>query len=102
MPMQPKKLNNQVVAFDVDGTLIHEVGEYEDSPRAYVMLLLIALVNLGCDVVVWSQGGVSYAEEWVGKLGISHMVRVVEKNSIFVDIAVDNESCISCVFNLRV
>jgi hypothetical protein len=78
------------ICFDVDGTLIYEIGENEDTPR----LEVINMVNFfkehtDFNVYVWSQGGVEYAEEWVKKLHLD--VKVIEKGSVYPDISIDNE-----------
>lgn len=78
------------VAFDVDGTLIHQAGDLCDTPRYKVIELLRHLHTLRCHIYVWSGGGVDYAEHWVQKLGLAGMVAVVAKGSFVPDIAVDD------------
>lgn len=77
------------VAFDVDGTLIWN----DDTPRWIGLDLLRWFYRLGNnkpDLIVWSGSGVEYAERWCEKLGIRHWVRVIEKGSEAVDIAIDD------------
>lgn len=90
------------VAFDVDGTLIHDAnprftflnpatGMEEplcDTPRYDVIALFRSLQSLGCEMYIWSGGGLDYATRWAGKLGLS--ATVVEKGSFQPDIAVDD------------
>lgn len=76
-----------IVAFDVDGTLI----DYESKPRYEVIDLLRAFSALGANIVVWSGGGVEYADKWVVQLGLKPFVdRVVHKGSIFPHLVVDD------------
>lgn len=77
------------VAFDVDGTLIYEVGEKENTPRYDVIDLFRAFENLGCEMYIWSGGGVDYATRWRDKLGLN--ASVVAKNSLTPDVAVDDQ-----------
>jgi len=60
-----------IVAFDVDGTLISEA---DDSPRVEIIDLLVKHHNDGDTVVVWSGGGVDYAQRWVFRLKLSGYV----------------------------
>lgn len=67
---------------DVDGTLI----DYNDNPRPYVVEFFSRLRVLGCTVVVWSAGGVDYAErklnmiankfDWQGLTDIRPLVHI--------------------------
>ena len=77
-----------IVAFDVDGTLIHQVGEKEDTPRYDMVQLFKMFENLGCKMVIWSGGGIEYAERWRDKLGLN--AEVVAKGSIRANIAFDD------------
>ena len=89
------------ICFDVDGTLIYEVGELEDTPRKEIVNMLhFFLKHTEFNVYVWSQGGVEYATEWMKKLNID--VDVIEKGSIYPDIAVDNEVVNLGRVNMRV
>ena len=87
------------IAFDVDGTLVKG-----DVPRYEVINLLISLRKLtGSEIYVWSGGGVSYAEMWVRKLGLSSYVEgVIAKGSEEVDIAVDDMDAYLGKVTLRV
>jgi hypothetical protein len=85
------------VAFDVDGTLIHDgnpafmgknMSPLVDTPRYSIIALFKAFEILGAEMYVWSGGGVDYAERWVEKLGLT--AHVVAKNSFKPDIAVDD------------
>lgn len=75
------------IAFDVDSTLI----DHEERPIYKNVMLLKRFVEDGMDVVIWSGGGVSYAERFSRKLGFEGLVRVVEKGSELVDLAFDDQ-----------
>ena len=76
--------------FDVDGTLIYEMGDREDTPRYDVVDLYRKLERFGCEMWIWSGGGEDYAASWAVKLGLVG-ARIAEKGSFVPDIAVDNE-----------
>lgn len=88
------------VSFDVDGTLIHQVGEKEDTPRYDVIAIYNQLELLGCDLYAWSGGGVDYATRWVRKLGLN--AKVVAKGSFRPDICFDDEIVNLADKNIRV
>lgn len=92
------------IAFDVDGTLIHQVGELSDTPRYEIISILNFFVNNGCNVFVWSGGGIDYAERWVSKLGLTNKVIVIEKGRIGlrIDIAFDDEDVKLGIVNIKV
>ena len=71
---------NIIVAFECDGCLIHQVGEKADTPRYDIIELFMKFYYLGCNMVVWSGGGIDHAEMVVRKLGLE--ARVIEKGSI--------------------
>jgi len=89
-----------LVAFDVDGVLIYQVGEKEDTPRYEVISFFHSFEDFGCIMYIWSEGGIDYAETWRKKLGLEAIV--VEKGSFKPDVAVDNEDVDLGVVNLRV
>lgn len=76
------------VAFDVDGTLIEQVGDKADTPRYSVISLFKSYQNLGCEMYIWSGGGVDYAAHWARKLGLDAII--VVKGSFVPDIAFDD------------
>ncbi len=82
-------MTERTIAFDVDGTLIHQVGPLENTPRYEILNLYLAFQSLGWKMYVWSGGGVYYAQRWAEKLGLHHAT-VVEKGSFQPDIAVDD------------
>lgn len=88
------------IAFDVDGTLIHQVGAEEDTPKYDVISLFHFFEKRGNIMYVWSGGGVGYATRWVQKLGLKAIV--VEKGSFKPDIAVDDMNVNLGVVNIRV
>ena len=101
-PSLPAKTKEEVmkVAFDVDGTLIHQVGEREDTPRYDVISLFSSLERMGCIMYIWSGGGEDYAARWRDKLGLSAIV--VSKGSFEPDMAVDDMEVKLGVVNLKV
>jgi hydroxymethylpyrimidine pyrophosphatase-like HAD family hydrolase len=102
------------VAFDVDGTLVHDgnpafkflsptSGVEEplcDTPRYDVIAMFHAYQTLGFEMFIWSGGGVEYAKHWAAKLGLS--ATVVEKGSFRPDIAVDDCDVKLGIANIRV
>jgi len=88
------------ICFDVDGTLIHQVGEREDTPKYENIELFHHFQRIGCDMYIWSGGGTSYAERWAEKLGLK--AKVVAKGSFKPDIAVDDMDVNLGKVNLRV
>lgn len=73
------------IAFDIDYTLIGK--DYE--PKHEVIDLFRWFEKRGWDMIIWSGGGIEYAETWAGKLGLE--ARVIQKCSEKVDIAVDDK-----------
>lgn len=70
-------MSKQIVAFDVDGTLIDD----NDQERTVITELLMLLWALKFEIWVWSGGGQDYAERWVEKLGLGpFVVRVLAKD----------------------
>lgn len=89
------------VAFDVDGTLIHQIEEgREDTPRYDVINLFKTLESVGCVMHIWSGSGVDYAARWRDKLGLSAVV--VVKGSFEPDMAVDDMEVKLGKVNLKV
>ena len=79
--------NRLTVAFDIDSTLIDE----HDRPIHDNLFLLLLFAKMGVDLIVWSGGGVSYAEHHARRLGIDDKVRVIPKGSEPVDVAFDDQ-----------
>ena len=90
----------QIIAFDVDGTLIHQVGEREDTPRYDIIEMFRMFENLGWKMVIWSGGGFDYAKRWSEKLGLDAEIAV--KGSFVPDIAVDDLEVTMGKVNIRV
>jgi phosphoserine phosphatase len=85
---------NLRVAFDVDGTLITKSANGLDVPRYEVINLLKSLESFGATIYVWSGGGYSYAQRWAEKLGIDHLVTILNKGDnerVWIDFVVDDE-----------
>lgn len=78
----------KIIAFDVDGTLIDE----NDRPIYQNIDLLLWYVDRGYLVIVWSGGGIDWANLIVRKLGLEDIVQVEHKGSMYVDIAYDDEA----------
>lgn len=87
------------VAFDIDGTLIHQIGEKEDTPRYDVIQFFKMFEAAGCRMFVWSGSGVDYSERWLRKLGLK--AEVVPKGAFVPDIAIDDEVVDLGLVNLR-
>jgi len=87
------------VAFDVDGTLIYQIGEKEDTPKYEVINFYHLLEKFGCEMYIWSGGGNDYADRWKRKLGLNGSV--VRKGSFKPDIAVDDEEVNLGKINIR-
>jgi len=80
------------VAFDVDGTLIYPEGvpgHEPDTPRYEVIQLFHLFERFGCTMIIWSGGGIDYAERWAGKLGLQAVI--AEKGNVKADIVIDDE-----------
>ena len=92
------------IAFDVDGTLIHQVGEKEDTPRYEIIALFRSFEALGCHMVIWSGGGVDYAARWAEKLGLKAEIRPKdnEGGNFVPDIAFDDLEVKLGIVNVRV
>lgn len=80
-----KKLrgNNMKIAFDIDGTL-----QGRSRKVAWLHRELLKFANSGHDVIVWSGGGMDYAQRYVDQYNLP--ARVVIKCSEEVDIAFDD------------
>jgi len=79
------------IAFDVDGTLIHLAGMLGDTPRYEIIAIYSNFERLGCDMYVWSGGGIDYATRWCEKLGLVH-AKVIAKGSMIMDVVFDDEA----------
>jgi hydroxymethylpyrimidine pyrophosphatase-like HAD family hydrolase len=79
------------VCFDVDGTLIHDERNPDlcDTPRYDIIMLFHVLELVGCDLYIWSGGGLDYATRWAQKLGLK--AKIIEKGDIEPDIAIDDQ-----------
>lgn len=93
-------MNFKSIAFDVDGTLVHQTGEKEDMPRHEIIDLFRWFEEQGWVMYIWSQGGVEYANSFAIKLGLQ--AHIIEKGIITPDIAVDDENCDLGVVNIKV
>jgi len=80
--------DNIKVCFDIDGTLIHQGWQKEDTPRYEIVDLFHHFERLGCDMYAHSGGGIDYCQRWIEKLGLT--AKVVEKGSLKADITFDD------------
>ena len=79
---------NVKVVFDVDGTLIHFSHTGENVPRYDIIDLFRTFEKLGCEMYIWSGGGVEYANRWSERLNLK--AKIVPKGSFCPNIAVDD------------
>jgi hypothetical protein len=82
------------IAFDIDDTLYKIVGiapRLRQIPDYEVIQLLLLLHKFGAEIIVWSGGGVDYAEGIVNKLGLDGIVKVKAKGSVKVDLTFDDQ-----------
>ncbi len=75
------------IAFDCDGTLVRTNGEVNTKLVEFAK----SLSENGFEVIVWSGGGVSYAEGIARRLGITKAY-VLQKGIVKPDIVVDDVS----------
>jgi phosphoserine phosphatase len=83
------KMENFIIAFDVDGTLISNINENVvqerrvhgqvypfDAANTQVVefLILCSRIFKNVKVVVWSAGGQEYAQQWVERLQLEKYV----------------------------
>lgn len=86
--------SNIRVAFDVDGTLLYDNGtegmpnSNYGTPRYDVIQLFHLLKSFGCDMYIWSGGGVDYARRHAEKLGL--IATIVAKGSFKPEITIDD------------
>jgi hydroxymethylpyrimidine pyrophosphatase-like HAD family hydrolase len=97
------------VAFDIDGTLIHDERNPRicDTPRHEIILIYLMLRDLGCKMYIWSGGGIDYAQRWAEKLGLMgptliSAATIIEKGSMEMDIVFDDEDVKLGKVNIRV
>lgn len=83
------------IAFDVDGTLI-----YEDAPRHEIINLFRGFYGLGCEMIIWSGGGIEYAERWADRLGLNAIIAA--KGSLRPDLTFDDEEITLGICNYQV
>jgi hypothetical protein len=95
------------IAFDVDGTLIHQEGfasgPAPDTPRYEVIALFFMLQAIESnEMYIWSGGGLDYATRWAEKLGLIDYCTVVSKGVEEMDIVFDDEEVNLGKVNIRV
>lgn len=73
------------VCFDVDGTLI----TLDNKPNYKMIYLFHALQALGCEMYIWSGGGLDYARQISDKLGL--YAKIIEKGSMVPQLAIDDQ-----------
>ena len=68
------------IAFDIDGTLwLTNQKEGREKPNNKLLEVLKWFCANGEEVYLWSSGGVEYAKEIAGKLGVADLVKFLEK-----------------------
>lgn len=91
------------IAFDVDETLITTSAHGDTIPNFKVLQILHNLYDLGCDIYVWSGGGIDYAELWARRLGLWGMVSIIPKDGNFnMDICFDDMEVNLAKVNIKV
>lgn len=72
MPLDLTERGAPIIAFDVEGTIIEQIGEKEDTPRYDVIQLVFIFKSFGCQIVIWTghSYGADFAQRWANKLGI--------------------------------
>lgn len=92
-----------IIAFDIDGCLIHQIDGI-DVPRFEVIGLLLYWHRfINCRIFVWSGSGIDYAERWVEKLGLTDKIeRVLSKGSFVPDIVFDDENVELGKINIKI
>jgi len=80
-----------IIAFDVDGTLIN----FDNTPNYRVIDILRWFQQNGDRIIIWSGGGMNYAEHWNNKLGLNadEVVFKTKESALKInpDIAFDDE-----------
>lgn len=82
------------IAFDIDDTLYKIVGiapRLHQIPDYDVIQILLLLRKFGAKIIVWSGGGIEYAQTIVDKLGLTEFVTVMEKGATKVDLTFDDQ-----------
>lgn len=82
------------IAFDIDDTLWKiraEEGFMDQVPDYDLIQVLRWFVQNGDTIYFWSAGGTDYCQTIVTKLGLDDLGTVIEKGSIKVDIAFDDQ-----------
>jgi len=94
------------VAFDIDDTLWKVVGEFprfRQVPEYDLIAVLRWFHQNGDTVFVWSAGGMEYAQNIVNNLGLTDMVKVVQKSSeLRPDLTFDDQAVELGRVNIRV
>jgi hypothetical protein len=94
------------VVFDIDDTLWKIVGKapnFRQVPDYDLIAVLRWFYQNGDRVFVWSAGGTDYAQTVVDKLGLTEMVKVVQKNSeLKPDLTFDDQAMTLGNVNIRV
>ena len=82
------------IAFDVDDTLIipavavHRFSQ--DTPNYETIAIYKWFQSQGHEMIIWSGGGVDYAEMWGKKLGLQPFTIMVKAKRPDIDIAFDD------------
>lgn len=81
------------IAFDVDDTLIIPAvatNMPSDTPNYELITVYKWFQKQGHEMIVWSGGGINYAQHWAEKLGLQPCTIRVKEKSEDVDITFDD------------
>lgn len=93
------------IAFDVDDTLVipSVAGAVSsDSPNYDMIAVLKFFQSQGHRIIVWSGGGVLYAEHWANRLGLAPCEIRMKQKSDDIDIAFDDCDVDLAKINIKV
>ncbi len=97
------EINKKIkVAFDCDGTILcdERVPHLVDTPNYKIIQLFKLFESLGCEMYIWTGGGMDYGYRWAEKLGLKAIH--VEKGSFIPDICIDDEEVNLGKVNIKV
>lgn len=87
-----------IIAFDIDGTLV----KLDNTPNYGVIDYLRLFQRDHHRIIVWSGGGVEYAQHWVEKLGLKNVEVNIKSKDLGVDICFDDEFVDLAKVNIKV
>ena len=96
------------IAFDIDDTLYKVSDDRKRQVPDYELIQVLRwFYNNGNTILVWSAGGIDYAQQIVDKLGLTLMVTVIRKGAAddrrgVIDICFDDETVTNGIVNVKV